>query len=380
MTNPSTFRERVERMTTFFEELVKKYDGSTPPGVDEIRQSLDDLPKGIDRDIVAHMFWVLSRQTNHADPIYTRAGPYDTKGYGVKIDAGKNLHVASLPGGLTLFASGEYYTTPILNLGMAFDITDGPLTHIRNSIVYALDQTGIDYVPLSLDAIGNVGGIAQLKLIDRQGLNCVFSTLGRREKICYMISGYDENEDPPLYFMAQLPRKPKNYQDALEILKPKSVKEAEKLGLSVLRQGDMFFIPTPYTKEDLIKMDATISDEVEIPREAFVGRRMFTWGESWSDGQVVKMETYRMADGRELPVDDEGMINWTETRKRGLYGTAHTADQIAYLPDGTQFARGVVHHDPVNILNEQREPDHQPLKLPGRKWYLVARNTVPVQK
>jgi hypothetical protein len=92
------------------------------------------------------------------------------------------------------------------------------------------------------------------------------------------------------------------------------------------------------------------------------------------------METYRMADGRELPVDDEGMIHWTETRKRGLYGTAHTADQIAYLPDGTQFARGVVHHDPVNILNEQREPDHQPLKLPGRKWYLVARNTVPVQK
>ena len=42
-----------------------------------------------------------------------------------------------------------------------------------------------------------------------------------------------------------------------------------------------------------------------------------------------------------------------------------------------RFAKGEVRHDPFRVLREDREADHKPLQLPGRKWHLVARNTVP---
>jgi len=369
-------------MTTFYQELLKKYEESEPPKIEEIRQSLV-VPDGIDADIAAHTFWLLSRMgKENIEPTYTRAGPINERGYGVKVDAGKNFHISTIPGGLTVFVGGPYYTTPLLNLGMAFDITDGPLNHIRDSILFALEESGIPFIPASLDAMGRVGSIGDLRLIERVGRNCVFYRQSHiTHKMEYFISGYDQNEDPPLYFLAQLPRKVSSYAKALEVLKPKSVREAERLDLSVLRQGDMFFIPTPYTKEDLIRMGATISDTVEIEKKAFVGRRYNVWIEGeHRKHQTLLFQEYRMPDGRVLPIDDEGCVTWTETRHRGLYGTAHTADQIAYLPDGTQFAKGEVRHDPFRVLREDREADHKPLQLPGRKWHLVARNTVPVEK
>lgn len=379
MTDTSTFRNEVERMTTLYQELLKKYKESKPPKVEDIRQSLV-VPDGIDADIAAHTFWLLSRaEKENIEQAYTRAGPINERGYGVKVDSAKNFHISTIPGGLTVFVGGPYYTTPLLNLGMAFDITDGPLNHIRDSILFVLEESGIPFIPLSFDASARVGSIGDLRLIERVGRNCVFSRLSNRNgKMEYFISGYDENEDPPLYFMAQLPRKVSSYAKALEVLKPTSVKEAEKLDLSVLRQGDMFFIPTPYTKEDLVRMGATISDTVEIEKKAFVGRRYNVWIEGKS--AYSHAEEYKMPDGRVLPIDDEGCVAWTESRHRGLYGTAHTADQIAYLPDGTQFAKGEVRHDPFRVLREDRQADHKPLALPGRKWHLVARNTVPVEK
>jgi hypothetical protein len=58
-----------------------------------------------------------------------------------------------------------------------------------------------------------------------------------------------------------------------------------------------------------------------------------------------------------------------------IYGTAHTATDVAVTPSGT-FARGTVRHVP-EIANERRESDHAPLVLAPDVWYLAVRNTVP---
>jgi hypothetical protein len=41
------------------------------------------------------------------------------------------------------------------------------------------------------------------------------------------------------------------------------------------------------------------------------------------------------------------------------------------------LGRGVMRHDP-RLNREDRPPDHHPLTLEGRRWWLVVRNTVPV--
>lgn len=60
-----------------------------------------------------------------------------------------------------------------------------------------------------------------------------------------------------------------------------------------------------------------------------------------------------------------------------IMGTAHTATEIATLPDGRQFARGMLYHDPSLIGQSWRRPDHRRQHL-GKQWHLIARNTVPV--
>ena len=58
-----------------------------------------------------------------------------------------------------------------------------------------------------------------------------------------------------------------------------------------------------------------------------------------------------------------------------IYGTAHTATEIAVTASGT-FARGTVKHVPA-VANERRDADHAPLALDAGIWYLAVRNTVP---
>ena len=349
-------------------------------------QAEHPVPKGISPELAAAIRWIFTEWAN--DPRPDREKPVFFPAmmdahYGWRVDLANNQLISTVPGGLSLWLSGQNYGTPVLALDFAHDVDDRNLEKLRAPIQYVADELGIEYVPMSMAAFSRVsGGYHTIKLIDRDGLNCVFSCESRGEsgKAAYFISGYDENEDPPLYFLARLPHSVKSHKEGIEALKPKSVKEAEKLGLSVLRQGDMFFIPTPYRKEDLKIMGATFTTELLFPKEAYVGKRWATYN-TFSDSKEDKdFDFYILHDGTKLAVDDQGMIHWTEKRRRGLYGTAHTADQIAFLPDGTQFAKGQVRHDPRSVLDEHRDADHVPLQLPGTKWYLVAKNTVPVAK
>jgi hypothetical protein len=284
--------------------------------------------------------------------------------YGIAFAVGPDVdYINTRPGGLTIFMHGKrgiYPRVPMLLLDRAFDVADPDVDVLRESIATALEHHRIEFIPASWQALHNAISVdvgrrdwSDLELIDRVGMQCVIRLAGRR----YYISGYDRNEEPPLYFLARLPHPVDTFAQAIESLKPRSVKLAEAQGLQVRRQGDMFAIPTEYGSEELAAMGATFDNEV------LTGRRVSAWAEMIFDS--VPRATRVIEQVR---------------RQRGLYGTAHTATEMAYLPDGTMFARGTMHHDPRGVRFESRDPDHAPLRLPGTRWYLIAKNTVPTTK
>lgn len=141
----------------------------------------------------------------------------------------------------------------------------------------------------------------------------------------YYLSGFDHQESTPLYFFCELPTvkaadRPTTVTEAYELLKPEPVKVAEETGRRIVRQGDIFAVELEVDRRTLTKAGA-------------------------------KFE------------------------KRGnLLGTNHEASEVAYLPNGVTVARGVLYHNPPH-----RERDHARRKLnDGKKWYAIAKNTVPV--
>lgn len=61
----------------------------------------------------------------------------------------------------------------------------------------------------------------------------------------YILCGMDQNQ----YYVIWLPRACKNVHEAYEALKPQRIKEAEKQGVTVKRQGEWFCIPHQTGKE-----------------------------------------------------------------------------------------------------------------------------------
>lgn len=295
-------------------------------------------------------------------------------GYGVRLNIRANVDfIATVPGGQTLMIYGvppSYPAVPVIDLDFAFDLTDGLVRRLREPIVAALIDAGKPFLPVSVRALQNIGGPstwAALQLVDLDGQQCVFHV-----GALYFISGFDANEDPPLYFLARLPHEVASYAEGIEALKPRSVKLAEAEGLRVRRQGDMFAIPTTWRSHDLRAMGAVFSTNVTIKRS--VPNAPHFRQTPWT--LVVTRDGPHIRQANVEPA----FVTVEDTKRRGLYGTAHTATELAYLPDGTMFARGRIEHDPRGVLNEHREADHAPLVLPGKTWYLVARNTVPIQE
>jgi hypothetical protein len=136
------------------------------------------------------------------------------------------------------------------------------------------------------------------------------------------ISSFDNQEPGRFYFLCELPygKIPKDFEEAIEMLKPEAVKMAELSNRHVVRQGDIFFIETPITD------------------------------------QYVKEHAEKIGKTKELR----------------LLSQNHSATRVAYLPDGLQLAKGRVYHIPG---------EHRVQELGDRtKWYAVVKNTVPIRK
>lgn len=149
---------------------------------------------------------------------------------------------------------------------------------------------------------------------------------GPKYRLATFISGFDHQENPPAYFLAELPSSARNVTtvaEAYEALKPEAVRYAESIGREVRRQGDIFAIKTSYTTEQL---------------------------------------------------EDQGA--WIAGRHK-LMGTNHQATLIAKVR-GQWFASGALEHVP-----QFRRPDHARVALPNtspseRTWWRIIKNTVPV--
>jgi hypothetical protein len=140
----------------------------------------------------------------------------------------------------------------------------------------------------------------------------------RRRKF---LSGFDRGEQRPSYFFCELPvTDAATVEEALEALKPETVRMAEQMGRPVYRQGDIFAVQL--------------------------------------SAQVTKRRLRRQGA--------------TFTRMGGLLGTNHCATEVAMLPDGTTLARGILHHVP-----QWRGPDHARVKL-GSGFHVIVKNTVPL--
>jgi len=165
----------------------------------------------------------------------------------------------------------------------------------------------------------------------------------------YFISGFDHNEPQPSYFFSQMAdgHRPTTLAEAYEMLKPPTVKLAEEMGRTVLRQGDRFFIEMPgLTTRDLTKMGAVRHRRGGPGREKQQAEPLNSW---WTPRfqRHINMDCW-------------------------LGGTTHEATEVARVGD-VEYARGRVIHVP-----DGRAPDHVPLKLgDGKSWWLCVGNTTP---
>lgn len=203
---------------------------------------------------------------------------------------------------------------------------------LRRLVYRTARQKKVTTLPVPIQAWDRVASSsAQYNVVCRRRWECVFTKTGGGVTE-YYLSGFDRNERPPLYFLTQLPCPVSSMSQARQVLKPASVLAAEAAGRRVYRQGDMFAIPTKITTREILaaggKVAAGGSDVFPPPR-------------------------------------------------RSLYGTAHTADYVAALPDGTMLARGKLHHVPW-LIGEVRNPDHRPRRLKRNCWHVVAKNTTPM--
>ena len=214
---------------------------------------------------------------------------------------------------------------------------------MRNRILRRARKHRVNVVPVSEASFRQSRLMRHsVKLIHRQGLECVFTGTveryyGNDDKKGYYLSGWDAQEaslrSRGLYFLTQLPRAVTTVAEAREALKPQSVIEAERKGRKVYRQGDMFAFPADLT-------DYEVHQEGEVTERVMLG------------GNLIAGQS--------------------------LYGTAHTADKVATLPNGVQLAWGRLHHNP-SLIGEQRGRDHRPRRLKRNRWHIVVKNTTPMK-
>ncbi len=232
------------------------------------------------------------------------------------------------------------------------------------------------------------------------------------------ISSFDRAERVPLYFLSQLPHPVGTVDEAIDALAPESVKTARELGREVVRQGDLFAIPMDVTTRQLRKQSAQFVrrhvtvEWVGWAKQAIAQQktidavkrtmppppvRQYGSNELWrkwcdeSDAWLDELAKRCAAQYPEVSeVWPDGATRhdmrptkpsrkWhtrREVEAMPLMGTAHTASEVATMPNGLQYVRGCLFHDPA-VINETRRPDHARRPL-GKRWYLIARNTVPV--
>jgi hypothetical protein len=220
--------------------------------------------------------------------------------------------------------------------------------HWRERVLKIAAEVGVQVLPVAYRPYRMVGGgnvhgpydAAILPPVDVVDVNGKFESVFKLNGKFYL-SGYDTQEDPPLYFLCALPHPVQTVDEAREALKPQSVALSEQVGCRIERQGDIFAIESGFGDDDLIGMGAEMFDPI-------------TW--------VARAGHH-----------------WPPTSRIPIYGTAHTSYHIARLPNNLLLAKGWLLHMP-SIIGDERRRDHCDRKLgEADTWWWLTRNTVPLQ-
>jgi hypothetical protein len=159
------------------------------------------------------------------------------------------------------------------------------------------------------------------------------------------LSAFDQQETRAPYYLAQVTRSPESVAEAIEGLKPSAVRDAERDGVEVTRQGDVFAVSTTMTTNDLKAIGAKLYRRVWLtnPRGIDVS------------GPIVRTR------------DDLTKLR----RIIALEDTNHQATEVAKV-NGTTYAKGCLYHVPAG-----RAPDHARRRIgDGNTWSIIALNTV----
>ena len=252
---------------------------------------------------------------------------------------------------------------------------------------------------------------------------------GRRKRVKFL-SSFDRNERERLYFLCELPPcRAVTFEDALQALKPDAVVLAEGMGRTCSRQGDIFGVPMPgLTLAQLKAQGGTLARRSDAAKGVHAMARASAMLQRLVQAEDVRFRTPDYIVHREnMRHSTFGNIPWGRPRAEpidgrwgrangetglraaavgrhrdarwrtilqeraehvvasaidpaaiSLIGTAHTATHVVTMPDGSQYARGTMYHDPA-LMGENRERDHARCKMgDGKTWHLVQKNTVPI--
>jgi hypothetical protein len=189
-----------------------------------------------------------------------------------------------------------------------------------------------------------------------------------RTRRAKFLSAFDHDEPGQCYFLCELPRSTaKTVPEAFDALAPVEVKRALEAGLGVLRQGDIFAIPTSLTTRELKAraVAQTIKRYERTGSDTVPTRRWNSDTGSHELGPEVEVDRWE-----HLPYEVKSL------RMVELLGTNHLATEQVRTTDGDTYARGILRHRPP-----YRGPDHMNVKLgDGKTWHRVLKNTVPLAR
>lgn len=186
------------------------------------------------------------------------------------------------------------------------------------------------------------------------------------KKRVYFLSGFDDTANHRGgYFISALPKKVSTVDEAYEALKPKEVVEAESKGIKVLRQGDIFAIPTEYTTAELRQFKHTYTkakrEEYPSHKRIFLDwRNREKYAEEYAD-QIAEHSWY---------IEKE----YWRVERPGVLGTDHTVGEMLILTGKKPetYARGSIRH---NHNDNPPSPEHRVVYLAKGIWYRMVRNT-----
>lgn len=208
----------------------------------------------------------------------------------------------------------------------------------------------------------NTEQIQEMQILDKDpNINILMSVDDR-----YFLNGRDERQR----FVSELTEACDTVKEAFESMKPEIVKSAERHGLTVKRQGELFFVPI---SEAFGKFEVEdIQKPIRKPEKRYRCRKCGrTNVNSYNHMYVTDWESNNSCEGKKEDVEEyQGY-----TIERPIITIAqlefrqHTATRIGKYYGTIQaftVVKGVIRHT---------FGDHSQLNL-GNQWHIVAKNTV----